>query len=385
MKNIPYGRQNITEEDIRQVTETLRADYITTGPRVSEFENKFSRYVQSDYALAVSNGTAALHLAALALKDHPGKKVITSPITFVASANCILYSGKEVDFVDIDPDSFLLDLNQLEDKLRKSPAGTYAGIIPVDMAGYPVNTEDLRFLADKYNIWIIEDACHAPGGSFINSRNEEVFCGSGRYEDLAIFSFHPVKHITTGEGGMITTNNKELFDTIKNLRSHGITKEPEILSENHGGWYYEMQQLGFNYRLTDFQAALGNSQLERLDENIKRRREIASIYDAELAGIHELKTPSVKVGYNHAYHLYIIRTKSRKMLYDHLVGNSILAQIHYIPVHTQPYYKNIGWQKGDFPIAENYYEECISLPIYHSLSDEDQSYVIEKVSDFFKH
>ncbi|MDX2414624.1 MAG: aminotransferase class I/II-fold pyridoxal phosphate-dependent enzyme, partial [Bacteroidales bacterium] len=240
MKRIPYGRQQITKEDLKAVEEALLSDFITTGPRVEEFEKSFSAYVNTKYAVAVSSGTAALHLAALSLRNRPGQKVITSPITFIASANCILYAGKEVDFVDIDPDSYLIDLNKVEDKLRKAKKGSYAGIIPVDFAGYPVNTEDLRTIADKYSLWIIEDACHAPGGWFKNSKEQNIKCGSGEYSDLTIFSFHPVKHITAGEGGMISGLNEDLMKSLLSIRSHGTTKDQTLLEENHGGWYYEM-------------------------------------------------------------------------------------------------------------------------------------------------
>ena len=314
MKRIPYGRQNITKEDIREVEKTLESDFITTGPRVDEFEKAFAAYVNTRHALALSNGTAALHISTLALNHLPGKKVITTPITFLSSANSVIYAGKEVDFADIDPVTYLIDLNKVEDKLKNAPSGTYAGIIPVDFAGYPVNTEDLRSIADKYNVWIIEDACHAPGGSFTNSNGDKVLCGSGRYIDMAVFSFHPVKHITAGEGGMITTNNTELSSQIMNLRSHGTTKDPLLLKENHGGWYYEMQQLGYNYRLTDFQAALANSQLKRADENIIKRRSIAERYNKVFSDIDEITTPYVAADYYHAYHLYIIKIKNRKGL-----------------------------------------------------------------------
>ncbi|MDZ7681644.1 MAG: aminotransferase class I/II-fold pyridoxal phosphate-dependent enzyme [Fodinibius sp.] len=244
MGPIPYGTQHITQEDIDAVTETLTADYLTQGPKVTEFEQAFAEYIGSDYAVAVSDGTAALHLGVMALGLEPGQKVITTPITFSASANCVKYAGGEVDFIDIDPNTFLIDLEQVEEKLSNSNPDEYAGIIPVDFTGMAVDTERLRDIADQYDLWILEDACHAPGGSFENSRGEQVYCGDCRYEDAAIFSFHPVKHIAAGEGGMITTNDKTLKDQLETLRTDGITKDPDQLQENHGGWYYEMQQLG---------------------------------------------------------------------------------------------------------------------------------------------
>jgi len=256
-KPIPYGRQNITEEDIQAVVEVLRSDYLTQGPKITEFENAFASYIGSKYAVAVSNGTAALHLCAIAMETKPNDKVITTPITFAATANCVRYTGGQVVFADIDPDTYLLDIREVEKLLRNSKKGTYKGIIPVDFAGRPVNMEAFRALANEYGCWIIEDACHAPGGYFIDSKGLKQLCGNGDYADLAIFSFHPVKHITAGEGGMITTNNIKLYNKLLLLRTHGITKDPDFLIDNHGLWYYEMQELGFNYRLTDFQAALG--------------------------------------------------------------------------------------------------------------------------------
>ncbi|MEE4115162.1 MAG: UDP-4-amino-4,6-dideoxy-N-acetyl-beta-L-altrosamine transaminase [Marinilabiliaceae bacterium] len=382
MNRIPYGRQNITEDDLRAMQETLLSDFITTGPRVEEFESAFAEYVDSDYAVAVSNGTAALHLAMLTLKERPGKKVITSPITFLASANCIIYAGMEVDFADIDPRTFLIDLNKIEDKLRKDKKGSYAGIIPVDFAGYPVNTEDLRTLADKYSLWILEDSCHAPGGWFRDSGGKEVKCGSNMYSDLSIFSFHPVKHITAGEGGIITTNNKDYYNKLTRLRSHGTTKDPGLMTKNPGGWYYEMQELGYNYRLTDFQAALANSQLKRLDENIRLRKRIAARYDQAFENIDSIDTPFIEEQVSHAFHLYVIKTSRRKELYDYLFENNIFSQVHYIPVHLQPYYRELGWSEGDFPLAEAYYERCLSLPVYPTLSNDEQEYVIERVLEF---
>lgn len=381
---IPYGKQTITDADIEAVVSTLRSDFLTQGPAIAEFEKKFAEYVGSKYAVALSNGTAALHLCAMALNVSPGSRVITSPITFAASANCVKYCGGEVYFADIDPETFLLDIHKVKALIDKYPKGYFAGIIPVDFAGSAVNLEAFRKLADEYGLWIIEDACHAPGGYFIDSKGTQQKCGNGNFAELSIFSFHPVKHIATGEGGMITTNNKLLYEKLLLLRTHGITKDP-LKYENtkdevaQGGWYYEMQELGYNYRLTDFQAALGISQLTRADENLKRRKQIALRYDKAFAGTDVIPPLSPE---GHAYHLYVIRSGNRPGLYEHLRANNIFAQVHYVPVHLMPYYSRFGFKKGDFPNAESYYEQCLSIPMYHSLSDEDQEYVIESVLNF---
>ncbi len=375
---IPYGKQHITDEDINVVIETLKSDFLTQGPKIAEFEKEFANYIGSKYAVAVSNGTAALHLCALALNVNEKSRVITSPITFAASANCVRYCGGEIYFADIDPDTFLIDLASIKSLLEKHPKGYFSGIIPVDFAGNTVNLEKLRKLADEYGCWIIEDACHAPGGFFTDSNGTHQLCGNGKFADLAIFSFHPVKHIACGEGGMITTNDDELYRKLLFLRTHGITKDPAFMIENHGGWYYEMQELGYNYRLTDFQAALGLSQLKRADEGLKRRREIAANYFNAFQ--HEkkiLKQSGVVVG--HAYHLYIIQVENRKALYDYLRSKNIFCQVHYIPVHTLPYYQNLGFKKGEFKHAEQYYQYCLSLPMYPTLTDEQQKFVIDQI------
>ena len=379
---IPYGRQEITEKDIEAVVETLKSDFLTQGPKIIEFEKKFAEYCGAKYAVAVSNGTAALHLSAMALGVKQGDKVITTPNTFAASANCVLYCGGEVVFCDINPDSFLLDLDKLEEMLSESTPGTYKGIIPVDFAGYPIDAERLRLIADKYGLWILEDACHAPGAFFADSKGNNQICGSNQYTDLTVFSFHPVKHIATGEGGMITTNNPDLYEKLILFRTHGITKSPDLLIENHGGWYYEMQELGYNYRITDFQAALGVSQLSRADEGLAKRNQIAEKYEKALAGL-PIKTPKIAARIYHAFHLYVIQVPDRKALYNYLRENGIFAQVHYIPVHLMPFYKKLGWKKGDFPIMENYYEHCLSLPMFPSLKEEDQDYVIEKIRSFY--
>lgn len=393
MENIiPYGKQNITDADIQAVVETLKSDFLTQGPKIKEFEEAFASYVGSKYAVAVANGTAALHLNCLALNVQQGDKVITTPITFAASANCIRYCGGEVVFADIDPETYLLDINKVRELLKASPHGTFKGIIPVDFAGRAVDLEAFRKLADEFGLWIIEDSCHSPGGYFIDSKGEKQTCGNGNYADLAIFSFHPVKHIAAGEGGMITTNDEKLYKKLLMLRTHGITKD-ESLYENSiefaGGessypaWYMEMQELGYNYRLTDFQAALGLSQLQRADDGLERRKDIAKTYANAFEGKSFIKGQSGVVD-GHAYHLYVIEVEDRLGLYNHLRENKIFAQIHYIPTHLMPYYKSFGWKEGEMPKAESYYKNCISLPMFPTLTDDDQNRVINSIKEYFK-
>lgn len=397
MKPIPYGKQNITDEDIDAVVKTLRADFLTQGPMIAQFEKAFAEYIGSDYAVAVSNGTAALHLSAMALNVKPGQKVITTPITFAASANCVRYCGGEVVFADIDPETYLIDFNSVEKLLSASPKGTYAGIIPVDLSGRAVDLEKFRMLADQHNLWILEDACHAPGGFFIDRNGKKQNCGNGKFAELAIFSFHPVKHIACGEGGMITTNSKDLYDRLLILRTHGITRDKESFDNSavwaagnaseevtdFPAWYMEMQELGYNYRLTDFQAALGTSQLKRADAGLKRRREIAERYSKAFQGHEWINGQSGSVE-GHAYHLYVIETENRLGLYNFLRTKEIFPQVHYIPAHLMPYYKAQGYSIGDFPNAEKYYSRCLSLPMYPTLTNEQQEYVIDCILGFFK-
>ncbi|TGE24846.1 UDP-4-amino-4,6-dideoxy-N-acetyl-beta-L-altrosamine transaminase [Hymenobacter aquaticus] len=377
---IPYGRQNITDHDIQAITETLRSDFLTQGPKVAEFEEKFAAYIGARYAVAVSNGTAALHLCTLALGVQPGQRVITTPITFAASANCVLYCGGEVHFADIDPTTALIDLRQVRALLEAHPKGYFHGLIPVDFAGLPVDLAAARQLADEFGLWIIEDACHAPGGFFTDPTGQDQRCGNGQFADLAIFSFHPVKHIATGEGGMITTNNPELYEKLLLLRTHGITKSPALMHKNDGGWYMEMQLLGYNYRMPDILTALGISQLQRADAGLARRRELAARYDAAFAARPAIRALATAPG--HAYHLYVIQVPDRKGLYDFLRERQVLAQVHYIPVHTMPYYQELGWHAGDFPHAEQYYAHCLSIPLFPTLTDEEQQYVIDCILEF---
>ncbi len=379
-KPIPYGKQNITQADIDAVVSVLQSDYLTQGPKIAEFENAFAQYIGCKYSVAVANGTAALHLCTLALDVKKGHKVITTPITFSASANCIRYCDGEVLFADIDEESFLIDFEQIENILKTDPR--VKGIIPVDFAGNAVNLEKLREIANQYNCWIIEDSCHSPGGYFIDSKGKKQNCGNGNFADLAIFSFHPVKHVATGEGGMITTNNKALYQKLLMLRTHGITKDASLMTKNEGGWYMEMQTLGYNYRMPDMLCALGITQLSRADEGLQKRKQIAARYDMAFKDNAHIILPNYTEG--HAFHLYVIKVENRLGLYDFLKAHQIYAQVHYIPVHTMPYYQNLGYKKGDFPKAEKYYEQCLSIPMFPSLSIEQQNYVIEKINEFYK-
>lgn len=382
-KQIPYGRQDITQEDIDAVVEILKSDWLTQGPKVKEFEDAFSEYIGAKYAVAVANGTAALHLCTMAMDVRPGEKVITTPITFAASANCVRYCGGDVVFADIDPETYLLDINRVRKCLESSPKGTYRGIIPVDMAGRSVNLEAFRSLADEYDLWIIEDACHAPGGFFKDSKGINQNCGNGNYADLAIFSFHPVKHIACGEGGMITTNNEELYHRLRNLRTHGIQQIPEQRQFNHGIWYYEMQELGYNYRITDIQCALGISQLKRAADRLKRRGELAVVYEDMFKNKSFIRGQSGVIE-GHAYHLYILEVENRNGLINHLREKNIFAQVHYIPVHLMPYYRQLGWKEGDLPMAEEYYKHCLSIPMYPTLTKEEQMMVIDPIIKFYE-
>ena len=380
MNPIPYGKQNIDKKDIEEVVKTLNSDFLTQGPKVSEFENNFAEYVGSKYALSVSNATAALHLSIIALGVKRGDRVITTPITFAATANCIRFVGAEVWFADIDPNTYLLDLNSVEELVKSKPKGFFKGIIPVDFAGYPVNMEEYRKFADKYDLWIIEDSCHAPGGYFLDSKNQKNMCGNAVYSDVSVFSFHPVKHIACGEGGMITTNSDKIYNKIKLLRTHGITKNNNLF--NSEGWVYEMVALGYNYRLTDIQCALGITQLEKNKEGLVRRNQIADNYIKAFKN--KLKYQEKSNDIFHAYHLFVIEVEDRLSLYNHLKDMQIYAQIHYIPIHTFPYYKNIGYEDANLSNAEKYYSKCISLPMFPSLKSEEQIYIIKNVLEHIK-
>lgn len=393
---IPYGRQEITQEDIDAVISTLQSDYLTQGPKINEFEQHFANYVGSTYAVAVSNGTAALHLSVMALGIQEGDYVICTPITFAASVNCVRYCGGNILFADIDPETYLMDINSVKSILEKNKDKNIKGIIPVDFAGRVPQLDEFKKIAETHNLWIIEDACHSPGGFFIDSNHQKQLAGNGQYSDLSVFSFHPVKHIATGEGGMITTNNEELYHKLLAFRTHGITKNASefenTVSFANGNsketytdfplWYMEMQELGYNYRLTDFQAALGITQLGRADKGLKRRIEIACLYTEAFKNVKEIIHSSGLIE-GHAYHLYVLEVEDRRGLYDFLRSKNIYAQIHYIPVHLMPYYKCLGWKENDLTNAETYYSRCISIPMFPSLSNDSINTVIEQIKLFY--
>lgn len=368
--NIPYGRQSIDENDIQAVVEVLQSDYLTTGPVVAEFEKVMADYVGAKYAVAVSNGTAALHIACLAAGIKEGDEVITTPITFVASSNCVLYCGGTPVFADVKKDSYNIDL---EDVRRKITDRTKA-IIAVHFTGQPCEMDELHQIAKEHNLIVIEDAAHALGADYKGKR-------IGSISDLTTFSFHPVKHITTGEGGMITTNNKELYDKMMLYRSHGITRDPLEMTENQGDWYYQQLELGYNYRITDIQCALGISQMKKLDSFIKRRKEIADLYNKEFSGCDNIICPKQISGCNNSWHLYVIQVLgiNRKKAFDFLRQKGIGANVHYIPVYTQPYYRQHGYGDVECINAEKVYESFISLPMYPGLTKEEQQYVIEQI------
>jgi UDP-4-amino-4,6-dideoxy-N-acetyl-beta-L-altrosamine transaminase len=374
---IPYGRQDISEADIAAVVEVLRSDWLTQGPAVENFERAVAEYCGARYAVAVANGTAALHLAALAAGFAAGDEVITTPITFVASANCIVYAGATPVFADIDPRSYCLDPEQVRRKITHNTRG----LIPVHFAGQPCDMVAFSTIARENNLLVIEDAAHAIGASYeVDGATYKVGCCA--HSDMTIFSFHPVKHMTTGEGGMITTNNTELYEKLLMLRTHGIIKDPAQLNRNDGPWYYEQQTLGFNYRITDIQCALGLSQLQRLDISVDRRREIVSVYNQAFSGHPNLTVPYEYASRQSSWHLYMLGLKGvdRARVFDHLREQGLGVNVHYIPVHLQPYYMDhFGTSDGDFPMAEAYYERVITLPLYPGMTHDDVEYVIAAV------
>lgn len=383
---IPYGRQNINDDDIDAVVSILRSDWLTQGPAVEKFERVIADYCHAKYAVAVNSATSALHISCLAAGLSQGDSLWTSPNTFVASANCALYCGANPDFVDINPCSYNLDADSLEKKLVSAQAqGKLPRIVvPVHFAGQPCEMEHIAVLADRFGFNVIEDASHALGGRYRGSK-----IGSCQYSSMTVFSFHPVKNITTGEGGMVLTNCSQVYDRLVRLRSHGITRNPAMMvSTSCDPWYYEQIELGFNYRMTDFQAALGISQMNRLDEFIARRQHLAKRYDEGLQGLPIVLPWQNQDDYS-AQHLYVIRIRnnsfglSRRDVFDRLRQSGINVNVHYIPVHTQPYYRQKGFQFGDFPQAEHYYSEALTLPLYTSLSENDQDYVIREVRNLF--
>lgn len=377
---IPYGHQHINDDDIQAVVDVLRSDWLTQGPTIERFEQEFAEFCGARYAVAVSNATAALHLACRALDLGPQDSLWTSPNTFVASANCARFCGAGVDFVDIDPKTYNLSPDRLTEKLElaRRDGDVPRVVVPVHFAGQPCEMEAIRSLAQEYGFALVEDASHAVGADYHHTR-----IGSCHYSDITVFSFHPVKIMTTGEGGIAVTNDSRLFQRLKLLRSHGLTRDPEMMeAECAGGWYYEQQDLGYNYRITDIQAALGCSQLRRVEEFLARRRSLVARYAHAFRTL-PLVTPWESPGGHSAWHLYVIQLNrevvpgTRREVFDKLRASGIQVNVHYFPVHLQPYYRQMGFKPGDFPCAEAYYESAITLPLYYGLTDQGQDFVIE--------
>jgi UDP-4-amino-4,6-dideoxy-N-acetyl-beta-L-altrosamine transaminase len=381
---IRYGQQDITQDDIDAVIAVLKSVNLTQGPVITEFERSVSAHTGAQYAVAVNSATSALHISCMALDLGPSDWLWTTPNTFVASANCSLYCGAQVDFVDIDPLTYNLCPHKLEEKLIvASKEGKLPKIVvPVHLTGQPCDMVAIHELGQKYGFKIIEDASHAIGGQY---KGEPI--GNGRYSDITVFSFHPVKIITTGEGGMALTNSNHLATRLGLLRSHGITREPALMTEPmHGPWYYQQVALGFNYRMTDMQAALGVSQMTRLTNYVKRRHAIAQRYNELLTNLPVTLPWQHPDGYS-AYHLYVIRLQLDKFSATHLQvfealrAKDIMVNLHYIPVHTQPYYQQMGFKQGDFPVAEQYYREAISIPMHVNLTDAEQIFVVDTLRE----
>ncbi|PTP29429.1 UDP-4-amino-4,6-dideoxy-N-acetyl-beta-L-altrosamine transaminase [Vibrio splendidus] len=380
---IPYGKQDISQQDIDSVVDVLKSDFLTQGPQVPAFEKTLTEHTGAQYALAVNSATSALHIACLALGLGEGDWLWTTPITFVASANCGLYCGAKVDFVDIDPDTYNMCPKRLEEKLikAKSEGRLPKVVVPVHLCGQPCDMAAIGKLAKEYGFKLIEDASHAIGG-----RYQDQPIGNCEYSDITVFSFHPVKIVTTAEGGAALTNSKELADKMALLRSHGITRDPEMMTEaSHGGWYYQQVDLGFNYRMTELQAALGVSQMQRLDEFVAARHALSKRYNQLLSGLPLVLPYQLKNTYS-GLHLFVIRLKlneislTHKQVFDALRENGIGVNLHYIPVHTQPYYQAIGYSEGNFPESESYYQEAISLPMFHGMTEDQQDTVVRVIA-----
>lgn len=369
---IPYSRQKIEEDDIQAVVDVLRSDYITTGPRIAEFEKRVADYVGAGYAVAVANGTAALHAACFAAGIAPGDEVITTPITFAASANCIMYCGGRPVFADIDPKTYNIDP---EDIKRKITDKTKA-VIPVHLAGQPCDMDAIQKIAEEYHLLVIEDGAHALGSEYKGKR-------IGSISDMTTFSFHPVKPITTGEGGIIVTDKEELYQKLCLFRSHGITREDSLMTRNEGPWFYQQMELGYNYRITDVQCALGCSQMNKLDKFLERRRELARRYHRAFQDCPDIIVPYQLHDANSGWHLYIIQVLhcDRKNVFETLREKGIGVNVHYIPVYYHPYYREHGYQEVCCPNAEKLYEQMISIPLHPSLSNGQQDYIIQTIKD----
>lgn len=380
---LPYGHQWIDESDVGEVIKVLKSDWLTQGPKVKEFEEAVAKYCKVRYSVAFSSGTAALHGAAYASGLKKGDEAICTPMTFAASSNCVLYVGGNVKFADIKPDTYNIN----PDEIKKKITDKTKVIVPVDYAGQPCDIDEINKIAEENNLTVIEDASHAIGAEY---KNKKI----GRLSDLSIFSFHPVKHITTGEGGMVLTNNEDFYEELLLFRTHGITKNKKKMEKYEGDWYYEMQKLGYNYRITDLQCVLGISQFKKIDRFIKRRREIVKEYNNEFEKLAALIIPYEKPDVKSAYHLYMLQLKleklkgNRKQIFDAIRAENIGVHVHYIPIHLQPYYrKEFGFKKGDFPITEKYYERCLTIPLFPMMSDDDVFDVIsavKKVINYYK-
>ena len=383
---IPYGKQDISQADIDAVVDVLKSDYLTQGPQVPLFEETVASYCGSEYGVAVNSATSALHIACLALGLGEGDWLWTSPNTFVASANCALYCGAQVDFVDINPHTYNMSVEALEHKLQQAKLSNTLPkiVIPVHFAGQSCEMQEIYELSLEYGFKIIEDAAHAIGGKYLGKP-----VGGCQYSDITVFSFHPVKIVTTGEGGVATTNQADLAEKMQLLRSHGVTREPHLMtasSETEGGWYYQQVDLGFNYRMTEMQAALGVSQMQRVDEFVSIRKAFAKRYDELLQNL-PLTLPFQHADSDSSFHLYpiLIQTnlmfKNRAQVFKALRENGIGVNVHYIPVHTQPYYQKMGFTEGDFPIAESYYQQAISIPVYQAMTLQNQDTVVDCLAE----
>jgi UDP-4-amino-4,6-dideoxy-N-acetyl-beta-L-altrosamine transaminase len=386
-KIIPYGRHELDDDDIQAVVDILKKGPITQGQTVEDFGQALADYAGAKYGVAVSNGTAALHLAVAAAGIGAGDEVITTPMTFCATANAALYQGAEVRFVDIDPDTLNIDPDLIEDKITEKTRA----IMPVDFRGHPANLPLIRGIADRHKLIVIEDGAHSLGSTYVHEGRQH-YCGDGVHADMCTFSFHPVKHITTGEGGAILTNDPKLFRNCFLMRKHGIDRREEMFSEvdRIGSWVYDMEALGFNYRITDFQAALGLSQLKKLDRIKTRRREIVNYYNEQFSRVEELILPFEDQNMDSNFHLYILQVKDNPIfdrydLFTYMQKNNYLPMVHYIPVHLLGYYKKrYGCKRGDFPVSENFYDRAISIPLYPSLADSEVEKVVETIISFVK-
>ena len=375
-----YGKQSIDQNDIDAVVEVLKSDFLTQGPAIEKFEKCVAEYCGAKYAVAVTSATAALHISCLATGLGKGDILWTSPITFTASANCGRYCGADVDFVDIDPATYNMSIAELEKKLQAAEIKPRV-VVPVHLAGQSCEMDKIYKLSQKYGFKVIEDASHAIGADY-----KETKVGCCKYSDMTVFSFHPVKIVTTGEGGMVLTNDKDLYEKLVLYRSHGITRDPKLMTGTADGpWYYQQIDLGFNYRMTDMQAALGYSQMQKVNEFVSKRRYLAKRYNELLKNINGIQLPDQNEDTKSSWHLYVVRvdfskiSKTKNQIFAEMKEKGICLNLHYIPVHTQPYYENLGFKGGDFPNSEKYYEEAFTLPLYYSLTDEQQDHIVKSL------